>query len=197
MFYIIESGRRITTPVASLLQGPSVAPVQPPRAIAAEPARQRDRLTAAYGDDARQQAVVPRRLLRAQELMSAPVRTATPLDTVTHAWQILLTARCHHLPIVGEFGQLVGIVSDRDLLRAAAHDAADPTDGEGSLAAIMRRSVIVAGPDAELRLLAEVMAVRRIGAVPIVDEQSRPVGIVSRADLLRAIVRAAPVELWG
>lgn len=201
MFAIIESGRRISLPIDRLLRGEltvtpaaataGVRDASAPSASTAAPGRHAGRIDA-YRNAAEPP---PRRPLRiAAELMSSPVRTLRGSDTVAQAWQLLLTGRFHHLPIVDEQGALAGILSDRDLLRAAARD---PAANGWPLADLMQPRVIVAAPQTSLRALAEVMTARRIGAMPIVDELARPVGMVSRTDLLRALVGQAPIELWG
>lgn len=197
MFYIIDAGRRISTPIDHLL-----APLRVGATAAVRPVAQSDGARppaiAAYSQAARAHAEAdqrPRRLQVASELMS-PVRCAAMTETVAEAWAILLRERFHHLPIVDITGELRGIISDRDLLRAAASHSHEETS-EWTLERLMQRRVIAAGPSAPLRELAEVMTQRRIGAVPVVDDRNRPVGIVTRADLLRAIVHQAPLELWG
>ena len=50
-------------------------------------------------------------------------------------------------------------------------------------------------PETEIRLIADVLIKERIGAMPIVDEKEKLVGIVTRSDILRTVVKA-PLELW-
>lgn len=196
MFAIIESGRRVSLPIDRLLRSElsSVSPVTAAHRVTPEPGRldPRRALTAYEGSE---EPPARQRLRIAAELMTSPARTLASTDTVAQAWQLLLNGRFHHVPVTAAGGLLAGIVSDRDLLRAAAHEqgAVD----QWLLADVMQRRVIVAAPETPLRSLAEVMVARRIGAVPIVDPGSHPVGIVSRADLLRALVGQAPLDIWG
>jgi CBS domain-containing protein len=55
-----------------------------------------------------------------------------------------------------------------------------------TVASVMTRQVVTAEPGAPFKSLAALLAGRRVSAVPVVDDQRRPIGIVSEADLLRA-----------
>ncbi|MCF6149046.1 MAG: CBS domain-containing protein [Candidatus Kuenenia sp.] len=57
----------------------------------------------------------------ANQIMSSPLLTILPDTTLNEAWEIIRERRFRHLPILSSDKKLVGIVSDRDLLREAAH----------------------------------------------------------------------------
>jgi acetoin utilization protein AcuB len=57
-----------------------------------------------------------------QDVMSTPVTTVTPDTLVQTAAQMLRAIQIRHLPVVTDAGTLVGILTDRDLRRAAASD---------------------------------------------------------------------------
>lgn len=90
-----------------------------------------------------------------------------------------------HLPVI-EDGQLVGILSDRDLapLRQRAADASARLP---ELAAIMSADVVSVNPESEVSEVIELMLEQSIGAVPVVSADSLElVGIVSYVDVLRS-----------
>jgi CBS domain-containing protein len=132
----------------------------------------------------------PRVVLRAAELMAAPALTIRPDQTLGEALRLQRARRLRHLPVVNEDGRLVGILSDRDLL--AAH--ATPTS-IAPVAAHMASPVLSAGPDARLVDIARVLLAARVGCLPIVDEDGSLVGILTRSDILRALVHELPVDL--
>ena len=143
-------------------------------------------------------AYPPRRLLAASELMSREVITIgsdAPLQT---AWRLFKMHRFRHIPVVDE-GRIVGMLSDRDLYRALAPPELPSTwaDEQRSVGDIMSTGVISAHPDTSIRLVADIMFTGRFGAMPIVDPRDQLVGIVTRSDVLRALVRDAPLEIWG
>jgi len=85
-------------------------------------------------------------------------------------------------PVVDAGGELVGVVTHRDLLRAG--DASVP------LRALLQRAAVVIHADASLRDAADIMARERIGRLPVV-ERAHPravIGIVTRSDLVDAHV---------
>ena len=115
------------------------------------------------------------------------------------AWRLITAKRFRHVPIVNGEQVLVGILSDRDLLRAlASRERETITQWEGvRVASIMHTDVLSATPDTEIREVARVLFEERIGCMPIVDSAARVVGLVTRSDVLRALLVHAPLELWS
>lgn len=200
-FYITDQGMRSSTPLAELVRGRQVDAINAVAATGSATARNGavggsvPAGVAPYTGSRRS----PRQPARyAQQLMSHPVQVMSIERLAGEAWQLMQEQRIHHLPLVDDAQRLAGIVSDRDLLRAgiaATHSAAGVA--LRPLSELMTRRVISAGHQAELRALAEVMVGQRIGAVPIVDGEHRVVGLVSRSDILTALIVSGPLELWA
>jgi len=137
--------------------------------------------------------------LVAHDLMTAPVTTLSSDRTAAEAWTAMRTGTFRHLPITSLHGALVGMVSDRDLLKHVPEliVAGNVTHAQHRrLADVMSARVISATPTTDIRDIARVMLEERIHALPIVDAQRRPIGIISRRDLLRGLAHHAPLELW-
>jgi len=117
--------------------------------------------------------------------MTPEVTTAAPSTTLAEATRTMGDGDFRHLPIV-DGGRVVGIVSDRDLRRAAGR--ALPRDTP--LVSVMSTRVATADPDAPLSRAARQMADAAIGALPVVDGRRRLVGILTVTDVLRHCVRA-------
>jgi CBS domain-containing protein len=81
-------------------------------------------------------------------------------------------------PLVGDAGELVGLLTRRDLLAPAA-------DPDAPLERLVTRRPLTVSPDATLRDAADIMVRERVGRLPVVAA-GRLVGIVSRSDLLDA-----------
>lgn len=98
-----------------------------------------------------------------------------------------------------EGGRVVGVVTLRDLLDREGHTASQTSGpflrGERhlahlSVADVMSREVLTAEQDWPLTRALEVMDAAGVNRLPVVDETERPVGILAREDVLRAIARA-------
>ena len=199
MFFIIEAGARIHTPVDNLLQRRDVpavsasAPVRPVDMHETPAGEYHPEVGQAYREGAQQ---APRHRVKfASEIMSSPVTTGHADQSLNEIWSLFAGHRIHHLPLLDSLGQVQGIVSDRDIMRFAANTASR-TIGNTPIRQLMTRQVITATPDTEVRDLADVMLRRSIGAIPVVGEEGLD-GIVSRSDILRTLVHRAPLDLWS
>lgn len=134
----------------------------------------------------------PEAALLARQIMSRPLISLEESALFGTAWDLILERRFRHLPIRTEAGRITGILSDRDMLRwsAGSNDPAIP------VREIMATPVLIAHPDTEIRDVARVLFEEHIGAIPIVDSESKPVGILTRSDILRAVIQRAPLHLW-
>lgn len=152
----------------------------------------------AYQEQTRQ-ARPPKPAILAKDLMTAPVVTLPSDATIVDAWVLMTRRSFRHLPISSVHGTLVGMVSDRDLIRHAPDlviAGIQSTAARRRLAEIMSPRVLSATPTTDIREVARVMMDERVGALPILDIDRRPVGIISKQDLLRGLANHGPLELW-
>jgi CBS domain-containing protein len=144
----------------------------------------------------------------AAEVMSRKVISISPDTAVAEAIRLMLDHQISGLPVVDAAGKLVGILTEGDLMRRAETGTErhrprwlEVLMGPGRLAdeyvrthgrrveEIMTRDLVCATPDTPLDEIVALMERRRIKRVPVLDGDM-PVGIVSRADLLRALAHA-------
>lgn len=149
------------------------------------------KLAAAY-DDAQEAAQPRRRALLAQDIMSATVFTIPEETHLSKARHLFKEKRFRHIPVTDDAGKLRGILSDRDILREVAAGA----DGTEVVREVMAKKVLTAMRETQIRDIAKVMFDERIGAMPIVDSDGQIEGILTRSDILRALVNRAPFEMW-
>jgi len=134
--------------------------------------------------------------MRAADVMTRPVWTVMEKDALEQAAALLSSHDITAAPVVDAAGDIVGIVSEGDLLRArTVHDAGGthlvgPADSSATTVAdVMTRDVITVAWDDDLSAVATAMLDHNVHSVPIVDDLAELTGIVCRHDLLRAYVR--------
>jgi acetoin utilization protein AcuB len=108
--------------------------------------------------------------------------------------QLFELHRIHHVPVL-ERGVLVGIVSDRDLLRALSPAVDTPAASARDLATldkhvhqIMHRGTVTVGPLVTIAEAGQIMLAQRISALPVVEgagENARCVGIITSRDFMK------------
>ncbi|MBC6422559.1 MAG: CBS domain-containing protein [Hormoscilla sp. SP12CHS1] len=119
--------------------------------------------------------------LTARELMSSPVRTILPQTTIREASRILLRYGHSGLFVVDSSGQLVGIISRRDIDLALHHGFSHaPVKG------YMSKNLKTITPDTGLRAIESLMVTYDIGRLPVL-QAGQLVGIVTRTDVLRQL----------
>lgn len=129
----------------------------------------------------------------AEELMSKSPFVVQVTSSIRSVMAKLTESDVRHLPVVAE-GQLVGMVSDRDLRRLldpmfelAPARAASSEDLEGPISVLMSSDVISVQPETEINEVIALMIEHKIGAVPVTQaDSSTLLGIISYVDVLRA-----------
>ncbi|AFZ00198.1 Polynucleotide adenylyltransferase region [Calothrix sp. PCC 6303] len=118
-------------------------------------------------------------LATVKEFMSFPVRSIHPHNTVAEAQKVLLRYGHSGLTVVGDAGEVLGIISRRDLDIAAYHGFQD-----AAVESHMSTSVKFVTPDTTLAEVQILMIRYDIGRLPVVETQ-KLVGIITRSDILR------------
>jgi CBS domain-containing protein len=143
--------------------------------------------------------------MKAADVMVSAVISVRPTARVEEVARILLANHISAVPVIDEEGELLGIVSEGDLMRRPEAGTErrrswwlEHLTGKQILASeyvkshshkisdVMTRSVITATPDTPLGDIATLLERNRIKRVPIV-QNGKVVGIVSRANLLQAL----------
>ncbi len=139
--------------------------------------------------------------LQGQEIMSSPVYALPMTASLTEAWAFLQERRFRHIPIQTKDSSLGGILSDRDLARATVNSALAGVKGASyldqiSIQAYVKSPVLVAKPETKIWSIAKVLLDERIGAMPIMGSQGDLVGMITRTDILRALVAHPNFHRW-
>jgi acetoin utilization protein AcuB len=131
--------------------------------------------------------------------MTKSVMTIKPKDTLRHARERLAKYRINQIPVVVN-DKLVGIVTDRDVrdaypssLRLFYGKDIDEFGDSHTVEEVMTYNVVVISPQTSLREAAQRLRRQRFGALPVV-ENGKLVGIITRSDLLDALLAEAAPE---
>ena len=126
-----------------------------------------------------------------QEIMTKKVVTVEMDDKLSVVKDIFENSKFHHLLVVEE-GKLFGVVSDRDLLKALSPNLGTMTETYKDAATlnkrvhqIMTRKPITLKASATVKDAVSLFNQHRISCLPVVDDDFRPVGILSWRDILR------------
>ncbi len=140
-------------------------------------------------------------VLFAEQIMTSPVLTLSLQAKISNALEIFQAKLFRHLPVVTESNRLAGIVSDRDIMRYLGGFTEDyhqqlPHRADDIIEHLMQPRVLAASPKTDVRHIARLFVERHVGAMPIVTE-GELTGIVTRSDILNAVMRHFVLELWA
>lgn len=121
-----------------------------------------------------------------KEYMSANVVTFSPNDDVLEAIHTLVERRISGSPVVDGAGNIVGMLSEKDCLKVALEAGYNEGMG-GKVSQYMTRDVETVDTETSIVEVARAFIDNPYKRYPVVDEEDRLVGQISRADVLRAI----------
>ena len=141
----------------------------------------------------------PREPVRhAYQVMARPVLSLRVEDSVATAWRRLRARGVYQAPVWSPAQGVVGLVSERDLLTVSDLVDHQPTGHlERPVGEVMISPVVCADPVTDVRRIARVLVDVGLTALPVVDASGTLVGIVSRGDILRAVLVDPPLSLWS
>ena len=141
--------------------------------------------------------------LTAQDIMAAPVHCVGLDMDVIQAATFLADKRFSGAPVIDAAGKIVGVLSEKDLLAKMGlgqpasfmQIVAHCLHNSGCMATslrnhsvqeIMTAPAITTGPETTMGAISALLVDKRINRLPIVDPEGRPVGIVTRTDLVQS-----------
>jgi CBS domain-containing protein len=144
--------------------------------------------------------------MRVKDLMTTNVLTVRPSTPLKEAAALLAERRISGLPVVDDEARVLGVLSEGDILykETGAKDkpglidrllSVPPTGLDLKLAAktvgeAMSAPALTIGPRRPVTEAALVMIEEGVNRLPVIDDEERLIGIITRADLVRAFVRS-------
>jgi len=129
-------------------------------------------------------------MLKVEDVMSVRILSFQATDPIARALEAMSAAHVHHAPVVDHRGRLVGMLSDRDLLRGLAASSGQAAP----VATVMSTTPRTVAPDVPLGSATSVLLDHDIHALAVVDHEGALVGMLSTRDLL---VAANRTRLWS
>ena len=135
---------------------------------------------------------------RVGDVMERDFVSVRPEERLDLVEDVMRLGRIRHMPVIDR-GRLVGIVTQRDLLSASLSNSLDFEAVERrrfmesvTVDEVMTLEPEVIGPDAPLRDAAAQMIDRKIGCLPVLDDERRVVGIITETDLIASAYAEPP-----
>ena len=134
------------------------------------------------------------------DLMTREVVTIDGNEPLSIADDIMQLGRIRHMPVVDEDGELIGIISQRDLFRGAlalalgyGRHAQDKMLEMLRAKEVMTTKVETIYPDASIEDAAEIMLKKKIGCLVVIEAQEI-VGILTESDFVKLVVRSTTAK---
>ncbi|MCL7749178.1 CBS domain-containing protein [Halalkalibacter alkaliphilus] len=126
-------------------------------------------------------AVIIKPAITAAYFMASPVKSVSPYDTINEVLEQMYQYGHTGFPVVNDQGQLVGIISRRDVDKATHHRL-----GHAPVKGYMSTQPVTLPPDASLEEIQSTMMKHNIGRIPILSNDEM-VGIISRTDIIEQL----------
>ena len=123
------------------------------------------------------------------DLMTTDVITVSKDTGIRDAARLMFRNRVSGLPVTGADGTLVGIITEADFLRLEVERQQGGTDLGETVGEVMSPGVVTTSPDTEIYDAAKMMTFQDIKRLPVIDDDARLLGIISRADIVSVFTR--------
>lgn len=128
-----------------------------------------------------------------RKIMIQNVRTVLPEAPAVRAAQVMVQCRIRHLIVTKSDGEVVGVLSERQVLKhfspwlskVHGESRAKTAPPRCEVREIMAEPPITVIADTSIREAANILASKRIGCLPVVEDRNRLIGLLTAVDLLR------------
>ena len=124
--------------------------------------------------------------MRVSAAMTRDILCIAPADDLDAAHQLMSHHAIRHMPVL-DGDELVGILSDRDVLLRSTRGRWGVTVPRTPVANAMSKSPIVCSPGSQIADVADLMLDNKIDCVPVLDESRKLVGLITSSDMLELL----------
>ena len=132
--------------------------------------------------------------MKVRDIMTAALFTLMETDDLDLTRQLMESERIRHIPIVNDVNELVGLLTQRDLLKISISSLAEIQSREQQelhrripLKEVMKSAITTVEPDEDLRTAGKMMLENKYGCLPVV-ENKKLLGIITEADFIKLAI---------
>ncbi len=123
------------------------------------------------------------------DLMTTEVIAVSRDTGLRDAARLMFRNRVSGLPVTEPDGTLIGIITEADFLRLEVERQEGARDQVVTVGEVMSIGVVTIRPEMEIYEAAKIMAVQEVKRLPVVDDDNRLLGVISRADIVSIFTR--------
>lgn len=123
------------------------------------------------------------------DLMTTEVIAVSRDTGLREAARLMFRNRVSGLPVTEPDGTLIGIITEADFLRLEVERQEGARDQAVTVGEVMSIGVVTVRPEMEIYEAAKIMAVQEVKRLPVVDDDNRLLGVISRADIVSIFTR--------
>ncbi|MFY9179632.1 MAG: CBS domain-containing protein [Venatoribacter sp.] len=141
----------------------------------------------------------PDEVAQIKDILRREVITLKPEQTLSDAWLVHQQTGYHHFPVVNDERKVLAMFSDGDLLRALVKQAPHELSEfwKQQVISLANHPVLCVQENTDIRQSSNLLYEHNIGALPVLDNQHRLCGIVTRGDILKLLSHYGPMQLWA
>ena len=133
-----------------------------------------------------------------KDIMTKEVFYIDNKSSIKEAYDLLFQKKIAQIPVISFGKKIVGMISKKIILNLIMADIENIQNVlDRKIEDISLPEIITAEPISDIRRVAKVMIDFKLDAIPIVDEESILLGIVSKTDILKAVSFLPKLQLWS
>ncbi len=122
--------------------------------------------------------------VRARDVMSSPPVSVKASTTLREAAEKMWSEKVGSLIVLDDDGYLLGILTERDLVFAAAKGLFEASEKKPTVEAVMSKNVVTVNTNSGIAQVAELMSEFNIKHIVVMSQEGRPAGVISLRDML-------------